>query len=128
MAESEEMQTRAAELAGNGTGFVELSISGEQFSVSRKNLAQHPQSTLAVAAHSHISKGVSGPVPIDGDPTHFQLVCSYLRRNKLPALFGGIKELQWLEGEAEFYNLDDLARLCKDAYVRCIEYAVICLF
>lgn len=109
------VKLRATELAGDGTEFVTLSVGGEQFAVSRKNLAQHPQSTLAVAAHSHISKGVSGPVPIDGDPTHFQLVCSYLRRNKLPVTSSGSNELQWLEGEAEFYNLDELARLCKDA-------------
>ena len=110
-----EVQRRAAELAGDGTKFVELSVSGTAFSVSLQNLAKHPQSTLAVAAHSHISKELPGSVLIDGDPSHFNLVCSYLRKGVLPVTSGGNNELQWLEAEAAFYNLDELMQLCKKA-------------
>lgn len=109
------VQQRAVELVGDGTTFVELSVSRTVFSVSLKNLAKHPQSTLALAAHSHISKKLPGPVPIDGDPSHFNLVSSYLRKGVLPVTSGGNNELQWLEGEAVFYNLDELAQLCKKA-------------
>ena len=62
----------------------------------------------------------AGPLRVDGDPSLFHLILSYLRRGKLPVV-SDVSQLQWLEAEAEAYKLDgegELADMCRDAYKR----------
>lgn len=129
------VQVRAAEMRARGKGVgaskVELDVSGERFIVSIKSLARYPQSTLSMDVHTHQVEGPSegeaaggskaaGPlqVSIDGDPLHFLLITSYLRSpdGSLPVV-SDASQLRWLEKEARYYQLDELAQLCKDAYV-----------
>eukprot|EP00729_Bicosta_minor_P017959 gene17959-174_t len=113
------VQARAGELSAVN-GFVELSVCGEKFTVSSASIARYPQSTLAIAVHANLAaagaaEGSSKPVLVDGDPLHFLLITSYLRSpdGSLPVV-SDASQLRWLEKEARYYQLDELAQLCKD--------------
>ena len=127
------VQARAAALATTPGAMAVLSVGGSTFAVAHANLAKHPQSALAVAVHAHLGTLAGGApaasetagaaaagvgptvVHIDGDPTHFQLICNYLRSadGNLPVV-GSASELRWLEREARQYRLDQLVQLCQD--------------
>jgi hypothetical protein len=124
------VQARAAALTQAPPGtMVQLLVGGASFVVAQSSLAKHPQSMLALQLHARLvseqqtagappSIAGRGPVPmvVDGSPTHFQLICDYLRcpDGTLPVV-GSASELRWLEKEAKFYRLDLLVQLCKDA-------------
>eukprot|EP00729_Bicosta_minor_P027663 gene27663-17034_t len=114
------VQTRARELSaagGSGSGFAELSVGGERFVVSRKNLARHPNSSLSIAVHAHASGGAGAAVDahdvliIDGDPSFFKLVCTFLRYQSFPVT-PNEQELRCLVAEGKYYALDALVDCC----------------
>jgi len=117
----EEIQARAAAMracvAADGPDeFVELRVGGQLFETTIRSLTRFPHSVLAVLWHQHrTASGPSGPLRVDGDPSHFHLILNYLRSGKLP-ITKDVSQLQWLEAQAEEYKLngkDELADLCR---------------
>ena len=116
----EDLQARAAamrELAA-ADATATFSVGGQSFTVATRNLVRQDRSVLARRWHEHRESQAAGPVLIDGDPSHFQLVLAFLRDPERLPIVADTPQLQWLERQAEYYALGDLAALCARAYKR----------
>ena len=119
----EEIQARVAAMqalvaADGQDAFVEICVGGRTFETTIGCLTRFPHSVLAALWHEHRSKGNTGPLRVNGDPSHFHLILKHLRSpEKLPVV-SDVSQIQWLECEGEYYRLDDLMLQCRDAYKR----------
>ena len=125
-AKEAEVQARLTEMrrlvATDGPdAFVQLCVGGRTFESTIGQLTRFPNSALAALWQQHRQgSDPKGPMRVDGDPSLFHLVLNYLRRGKLPVVTD-VSQLQWLEAEAEEYELNgegELADMCRDAYKR----------
>ena len=125
-AKEAEVQARLTEMrrlvATDGLdAFVQLCVGGRTFESTIGQLTRFPNSALAALWQQHRQgSDPKGPMRVDGDPSLFHLVLNYLRRGKLPVVTD-VSQLQWLEAEAEEYELNgegELADMCRDAYKR----------
>ena len=125
-AKEAEVQARLTEMrrlvATDGLdAFVQLCVGGRTFESTIGQLTRFPNSALAALWQQHRQgSDPKGPMRVDGDPSLFHLVLNYLRRGKLPVV-ADVSQLQWLEAEAEEYELNgegELADMCRDAYKR----------
>ena len=116
-----EIQSRIGEIQGlaaekRGTS-VKLNVAGTIFETTVAALVVFPHSMLAELWHCYCTGSATGagekqdspgPMRVDGDPSQFHLILSYLRRAKvasppeaaeLPAV-ANVGQIQWLESEA----------------------------
>ena len=96
---------------------VVLDVAGVQFTTTVAALTRCPHSVLAELWRQHQTgadaapapggqaTAAPGPVEVDGDPSQFHLIMTYLRRGRLPVV-ENIAQMQWLEAEAECGNFD----------------------
>ena len=61
--------------------------------------------------------GGDGPLFVDSDPMHFELMLEYLWGTEVPPV-RDVSELQWLEAAGKQFRLLALSALCKDGYKR----------
>ena len=99
---------------------IKLNVSGTMFVSDMTTICErHPNNKIARIVG--VDKGTQDPSDgsyyVNGNPTHFHLVLDYLRRGTLPVV-GGMSELKWLEREAECYQLEELAELCRGSHKR----------
>ena len=98
--------------------FVKICVGGRTFETTIGCLTRFPHSVLAALWHEHRSKGCTGPLRVNGDPSHFHLILRYLLTpEKLPVV-SDVSQIQWLESEGQYYSLDDLSCQCRNAYRR----------
>lgn len=109
---------------------VEIIVSGRMFTTSTSTIAKLPNSLLAEAMNlmlkeleenrkerGNSKKKKKLKLKIDRDPRHFELILNYLREadRSLHWLYDPeamkMSDLEAVRGEADYYNLDNLARL-----------------
>jgi len=125
LAEEETMiQARAAAMLQGGpknaNTRVRIEVAGEAFVSTWKNLTRFPRSMFfeALRVHREENGDADAPLLVDGSPVHFQLILDFLRDPARLPVCRDVSQTQWLEREAAFYNLTELAGLCRDAYKR----------
>jgi len=119
----EEIQARVAAMqalvaADGQDAFVQIFVGGRTFETTIGCLTRFPHSVLAALWHEHGSKGDTGPLRVNGDPSHFHLILRHLLNPEKFPVVSDVSQIQWLEREGEYYRLDDLVLQCRDAYKR----------
>ncbi|KAL5019257.1 hypothetical protein ScPMuIL_004979 [Solemya velum] len=96
--------------------WVKLNVGGTVFMTTRTTLCKNHKSFLYRLVQEepdlNTDKDEEGAFLIDRDPTYFGPILNYLRHGKL-VINKDLAEEGVLE-EAEFYNITELIKLCKD--------------
>ena len=106
-------------VANDGNRRIVLDVRGTLFRSTLKTLCdKFPRSLIARIVSDDKNK-ISGEESffIDGDPTYFHHVLTFLNRGVLPAV-EGMAQLKWLEQEASWYDLPELVNECRLAHKR----------
>ncbi|KAI1307560.1 BTB/POZ domain-containing protein KCTD5 [Halotydeus destructor] len=95
----------------NKNKWIRLNVGGTHFTTTRSTLCRDSKSFLFRLCQDDPSlstdKDETGAYLIDRDPTYFGPVLNYLRHGKL------VINKDLAEEEAEFYNIADLIKVCK---------------
>ena len=94
---------------------ISLNVGGTVFVTSVATLTQYPDSMLAAmfnpeSERSPAKKDGQGNYFIDRDPKPFEVILSFLRRDKLSGDMGGCT-LEQLEWEADYFRLEELLKI-----------------
>lgn len=106
-------------VGGDSVKWIRLNVGGTLFLTTRSTLCKDPKSFLYHLCKEDCTlnseKDASGAFLIDRDPSYFGPVLNFLRHGKL-VINKDLAEEGVLE-EAEFYNITDLIKLCKQRII-----------